>query len=129
MLLSWGLGKDVSKYAVADALPKGDKVHRAGDGWKGPNPNKAFVGDPYTDSDDGSYGVFQGPILEALDAFMPGRGVDLTGEPFDVLLDVVRAEKPVLAWTTLEQRQTFTDYHGPIRMGTWLTGMKMSMPW
>ncbi|RYG71931.1 hypothetical protein EU245_12425 [Lentibacillus lipolyticus] len=119
MLVSWGLGRDVSKYTIADALPKGDKVHWDGDGWRGAHPNKAFVGDPYTDSDDGSYGVFEGPILEALDMFMPGRGVDLTGEPFDALLDVVRSRKPVLAWTTLEQRETFygmtwTDADGDV---------------
>ncbi|MFD1363708.1 C39 family peptidase [Lentibacillus salinarum] len=107
MLLSWGLGEEVSKYTVADALSKGDKVHQAGGEWKGANPNKTFVGDPYTDSDDGSYGVFEGPILEAIEMYMPGKGIDLTGEPFDALLDIVRSGKPVLAWTTLEQQETY----------------------
>ncbi|TMN21958.1 hypothetical protein FH966_02755 [Lentibacillus cibarius] len=119
MLLSWGLGRDVSKYDVADTLRKGAKVRLVDGERTGANPNKSFVGDPYTDSDDGSYGVFERPILEALDVFMSGRGVDLTGTSFDALLDVIRSGKPVLAWTTLEQRETFyglswTDADGDV---------------
>ncbi|GGK01729.1 hypothetical protein GCM10007063_25050 [Lentibacillus kapialis] len=107
MLLSWGLGEHISKYTIADALPKGAKVHEAGGELKGAHPNKAFVGDPYTDSDDGSFGVFEAPILETLETFMPGCGMDLTGSPFESLLDIVKTGKPVMAWTTLEQRETF----------------------
>ncbi|HLS09860.1 C39 family peptidase [Lentibacillus sp.] len=107
MLLSWGRGEPVDKYEVADALPKGDKVRKVDGEWKGTHPNKAFVGDPYTDSDDGSYGVFEGPILETIETFMPDCGIDLTGQPFSSLLDIVRSGKPVMAWTTLEQRETF----------------------
>lgn len=107
MLLSWAGNEQVSKYAVADALPKGPKVKEVQGEWKGTHPNKAFVGDPYTDSDDGSYGVFEGPILETIEVFMPGYSIDLTGEPFDSLLDIVRTGKPVMVWTTLEQRETF----------------------
>ncbi|SFB27226.1 Uncharacterized protein YvpB [Lentibacillus halodurans] len=118
MLLNWG-GMQVSKYDVANALPKGDKVHKFGSEWKGANPNKAFVGDPYTDSDDGSFGVFEGPILKTIEAFMPGKGINLIGRPFDDLLKIIRAGKPVMAWTTLEQRQTFygkswTDEEGNV---------------
>ncbi|WP_010531622.1 C39 family peptidase [Lentibacillus jeotgali] len=107
MLLSWGLNIPVSKYTVADALPKGPKVHHVDGEWKGAHPNKAFVGDPYTDSDDGSFGVFEGPTLTTLEKFMPGRGVDLTGEPFETILKILRSGNPVMAWTTLEQRETF----------------------
>jgi len=45
--------------------------------------------------------------LETVDAFMPGKGVDLTGKPFDALVDTFRSGKPVMAWTTLEQRESF----------------------
>lgn len=107
MLLSWGLNDPISKYAVADKLRKGPKVHEIDGELKGTHPNKAFVGDPYTDSDDGSFGVFEGPILETLEEFMPGYGVDLTGQPFEEILNIVRSGKPVMAWTTLEQRQTY----------------------
>ncbi|WP_237049290.1 C39 family peptidase [Lentibacillus amyloliquefaciens] len=107
MLLGWGCDRPVSKFEVADALPKGDKVHITESGWRGAHPNKAFVGNPYTDSDDGSYGVFEGPILQTLETFMPGAGINLTGRPFKTILNIVRSGKPVLVWTTLEQRETF----------------------
>ncbi|QKY71721.1 hypothetical protein Len3610_13315 [Lentibacillus sp. CBA3610] len=119
MLLSWGRGEPVSKFDVADTLPKGDKVHQADGEWKGAHPNKMFVGDPYTDSDDGSYGVFEGPILETVEMFMSSSGTDLTGESFESLLAIVRSGKPVMAWTTLEQRETYygktwTDSDGDV---------------
>lgn len=104
MLLNWA-GADVNKYDVADTLPKGDKVRYINGEWKGANPDSLFVGDPY--SDDGSFGVFVGPILETAEKYMPGRAVDLTGKPFEALLEVVQAGTPVVAWTTLEQNKTF----------------------
>lgn len=104
MLLSWG-GCDVSKFEVVDKLPKGDKVSLIDDVLRGANPNEEFVGDPY--SDEGSFGVFEGPILETIDTFMPGKGINLMGQSFEMLLDNVRSGKPVMAWTTIEQRQTF----------------------
>ncbi|WP_077329255.1 C39 family peptidase [Virgibacillus siamensis] len=104
MLLNWA-GIDVSRYDIADAMPKGDKVRFLDGKWKGANPNVNFVGDPY--SDDGSFGVFEGPILKTAENFMPGKAVDLTGKPFEKLLDIVRNGTPVVTWTTLEQRETF----------------------
>ncbi|TFJ91573.1 C39 family peptidase [Lentibacillus salicampi] len=117
MLLSWASSEPVSKYEVADALPKGSKVKMVNGKWKGTHPNKAFVGNPYTDSDDGSFGVFEGPILETIETFMPDKGVNLTGQSFEAILAIIRSGKPVMAWTTLEQRETFygktwTDDHG-----------------
>ncbi|SFE10816.1 Uncharacterized protein YvpB [Lentibacillus persicus] len=107
MLLSWGLERPVSKFGVADALSKGPKVHKTDKGWRGAHPNKAFVGDPYTDSEDGSYGVFEKPILDTLETFSPETGVNLTGRPFHTILDTVRSGMPVLVWTTLEQRASY----------------------
>ncbi|GAA0604930.1 hypothetical protein GCM10009001_22720 [Virgibacillus siamensis] len=104
MLLNWA-GVNLSKYDVADALPKGDEVRFVNGEWLGANPDLLFVGDPY--SDEGSFGVFEGPILQTAEKYMPGKTVDLTGQSFAALLDIVRAGTPVLAWTTLEQKQTF----------------------
>ncbi|MGY0692101.1 C39 family peptidase [Virgibacillus sp. FSP13] len=104
MLLNWG-GQLVSKFDVVDKLPKGEKVKLIDGGWYGANPNKQFVGDPY--SDDGSFGVFEKPILATIEKFMPEIGINLTGQDFDMLLDIVRSGKPVMAWTTIEQNETF----------------------
>src|SRR5699024_11245486 len=48
MLLNWA-GLEISKYAVVDALPKGDKVHTVGGERIGANPHYEFVGDPYVE--------------------------------------------------------------------------------
>lgn len=119
MLLNWS-GMSVSKYDVADALPKGAKVKFTDDEWKGANPNLEFVGDPY--SDDGSFGVFEGPIVATIEKFMPGKGIDLTGETFNLLLDIVQSGKPVMAWTTIEQKQTFHSK-------TWADGSGNVIKW
>ncbi|WP_163970637.1 C39 family peptidase [Oceanobacillus halotolerans] len=116
MLLSWGSGDGkVSKYDVVEKLPKGDKVHEENGELRGANPDVEFVGDPYGDGD--SFGVFEGPILETIEKFMPGKGVNLTGKEFEDLLDIVRSGKPVMAWTTIEQKETYhsdtwTDRNG-----------------
>ncbi|MEW9676032.1 C39 family peptidase [Lentibacillus sp. L22] len=104
MLLTWA-GKTVSKFAVVEKLSKGEKVRFVDGTWYGANPNDQFVGDPYTD--DGSFGVFEKPILETIDHFLPGKGVDLTGQDFEVLLNVVRSGTPVMAWTTINQNETY----------------------
>lgn len=114
MLLNWGEVK-VSKYDVVDALPKGEKVRLIDGKWLGANPNDEFVGNPY--SDDGSFGVFEGPILKTIEMIAPSRGVNLTGLEFEDLLDIVRTGKAVMAWTTIKQKQTYlsktwTDKNG-----------------
>ncbi|MBT2218139.1 C39 family peptidase [Virgibacillus dakarensis] len=104
MLLGWA-GLSISKYDVVEKLPKGEKVRLTDGKWYGANPHEQFVGDPY--SDDGSFGVFDKPILATIEAFMPGKGINLTGRDFESLLDIVRLEKPVMAWTTIDQNETF----------------------
>ncbi|MDY0405050.1 C39 family peptidase [Virgibacillus sp. 179-BFC.A HS] len=104
MLLNWA-GLDVSRFDVADALPKGPKVEQINGIWYGAHPNKQFVGDPY--SDEGSFGVFEKPILETIDKFLPQKGVDLTGKGFDAILQQLDKGIPVVTWTTLKQQTTY----------------------
>lgn len=104
MLLNWG-GKKLTNHEVVKALPKGDRVSLIDGVWRGGNPFIEFVGDPY--EDEGSFGVFEEPILKTIDAFMPHQGVDLTNQPFDKLLEIVQRGKPVMAWTTIDQQTTF----------------------
>lgn len=119
MLLNWG-GLNLTNHEVVDVLPKGDKVTFAEGKWRGGNPFIEFVGDPY--GDDGSFGVFEGPILQTIDAFMPNQAIDLTNKPFDELLEIVRSGKPVIAWTTIEQQTTFHSK-------TWLDSEGNTIKW
>ncbi|MFD1020161.1 C39 family peptidase [Thalassobacillus hwangdonensis] len=105
MLLNWG-GVSVSKFDVADSLPKGPKVNEVDGNWTGGNPNVAFVGDPYSEK-DGSFGVFEGPILQTINTYLPGKGINMTGQSFDSLLSIVENGKPVMVWTTIDQKQTY----------------------
>lgn len=116
MLLNWG-GVTVDKYDVVDALPKGEKVRLVDGEWLGANPDVEFVGDPY--SDDGSFGVFEGPILATIEKLASCKGVNLTGLAFESVLDFIRSGKAVMAWTTIEQKPTYlsktwTDENGII---------------
>lgn len=104
MLLNWA-GKSLTNHEVVSVLPKGDNVQLIDGEWRGGNPFIEFVGDPY--GDEGNFGVFEGPILHTIDVFMPNQGVDLTNQPFDALLEIVRSGKPVMAWTTIDQQTTF----------------------
>lgn len=104
MLLHWG-GETISKDDVVNALPKGEKVRLVDGKWFGANPNNEFVGDPYTE--DGSFGVFQGPILETIKKVSHFKGINLTGLEFELLLDYIQAGKAIMAWTTIEQKQTY----------------------
>ncbi|MFD1039750.1 C39 family peptidase [Virgibacillus byunsanensis] len=105
MLLGWA-GLPVDKYDVVNQLPKGDKVSLVDGEWVGANPHEEFVGDPYSD-EEGTFGVFEEPILQTIDTFLPDKGINLTGQDFEPLLDIVRSGKPVMAWTTIEQKRTF----------------------
>ncbi|WP_217585813.1 C39 family peptidase [Lentibacillus saliphilus] len=114
MLLRWA-GVDVDKFEVVDQLKKGDRVHLQNGKWYGANPNEAFVGNPY--EDDGSFGVFEQPILQVINIYYPGKAINLTGKEFQDLLTIVQGGTPILVWTTLKQRETYyaqswEDPHG-----------------
>ncbi|MCJ0933241.1 C39 family peptidase [Virgibacillus halodenitrificans] len=104
MLLRWADVK-IDKFLVVDTLKKGEKVHMVDGVWYGANPNEEFVGDPY--SDDSSFGVFEKPILEVVEKFLSGKGINLTGKPFNTLINYLEEGQPVMAWTTLKQQKTF----------------------
>lgn len=104
MLLNWG-GVTVSKYDVVNALPKGEKVRLVDGVWLGANPEVEFVGDPYSDDD---FGVFEKPILQTVEKLASScKGINLTGHAFESILDVIRAGKAVMAWTTIDQKPTY----------------------
>ncbi len=74
MLLNY-YGNNISKFEVADLMPKGKKPYWYNNQLYGSDPNKEFVGSPY---DPNSYGIFKDPILGMIDELFPGRGLDLT---------------------------------------------------
>jgi uncharacterized protein YvpB len=96
MVIRWA-GAPVSKVDVASAIPRQPLLTYGGDVVRGGDPNEGFVGNPFVKE---SFGVFAKPLVDVIDHFLPGRGVDLTGKTFAELLQVVDSGRPVAAWVT-----------------------------
>lgn len=86
------------------------------------NPNVGFVGDIYSFSKPG-FGVFNGPIEDLANQYMPRRVVNLSGQSFDEVLNYVSAGHPVWVITTSWFRpvpdqywQTWNTPQGQIRI-------------
>jgi len=120
MLLQWS-GVAVSKEEVADALVKEPAPFEQEGKLVGGHPNRAFIGDPYSQE---SYGVFHKPIAAALETFLPGRADDVTGLSFEELLAIVDSGRPAVVWATIELKE-------PRKTTTWmdLTGSGEQITW
>lgn len=109
MLLAFA-GRPVSKMELARVMPRDPTpAQYRGDGrglnsvvrWG--NPNVGFVGNV---DRIGGYGIYHAPLTRLLDSQLPGRALDLSGRPFQDLLDTVADGRPVLAWTTATLKPT-----------------------
>lgn len=115
MLLQYA-GIDVGKMILAEQIKKDPAKLKMKNGQKHfGNPNNGFVGDMYTYSKPG-YGVYNGPIEELANHYLPGRIVNLSGGPFDQVLDYVASGHPVWVITT-----SWFDYVPKKHWETWQT--------
>ncbi|RYM05897.1 peptidase C39 family protein [Sporolactobacillus sp. THM7-7] len=64
------------------------------------NPHQGFVGDMERSHRPG-YGVYHEPLAALAEKYMPGQIVDLSGKPFDVVLDQLQNGVPVLVITNV----------------------------
>jgi uncharacterized protein YvpB len=86
------------------------------------HPNRGFVGK--VDGKPKGYGVFHAPVAELVNRYLPGQADDLTGQPFQKLLDKVEKGKPVVVWTTIplrpvDQWSSWNTSTGPVRITWW----------
>lgn len=77
------------------------------------NPEDGFVGD-MTGRHPG-YAVFEKPMIDLINHYLPGRAVNLTGKHFDSVQQHVSRGFPVVMWTT-------GDYKLPDRPESWAHG-------
>ncbi|WP_245959318.1 C39 family peptidase [Neobacillus piezotolerans] len=89
--------------------PGGNNIKKWGD------PNKGFVGD-MTGNFPG-YAVFEKPIVELMDKYLPGRTVNLTDMEFNDVLKHIGNGFPAVIWTT-------GDFRLPDRWESWLHGKR-----
>lgn len=97
MLLNWA-GAGVTKTGVADAIAREPLHYRSNGRLLGGDPELGFIGNPYVK--EGSFGVFAKPMVDVIDRYLPGRGVDLTGSTLSGLLTLIDQGHPVAAWVS-----------------------------
>ncbi|MDZ5470597.1 C39 family peptidase [Bacillus sp. 31A1R] len=91
-----------------------------GDILKWGNPADGFVGDMTGKS--AGYAVFDGPIADLVNDYLPGRAVNLTNKNFEEILTHVSNRNPVVIWTT-------GDYRLPDRWESWThKGVRIKTP-
>lgn len=93
MLLNYK-GVAVSKNQLADEIAKVPFMYSSGQYG---NPNFGFVGDM---ANGGGLGVYNRPIAELAEKYVGDRVINLTNQPFDVLMNEVAAGNPVWILTT-----------------------------
>ncbi len=105
-------GLQVSKLELADNyLPK-QQIYTEGDQRFGPNPHKAFAGNP-RDKANGMY-VFAAPIVQAAEAVIADKQADLrvtnsSNSTQEELLQLVREGVPIVVWVTLDLSEPKTS--------------------
>ncbi|PGT80904.1 C39 family peptidase [Bacillus sp. AFS040349] len=94
MLLQYegvNVGKmELAKNVKKDPTPmtyKNEKIYFG-------NPNVGFVGDMYSYNKPG-YGVYNQPIEELANKYLPNRVVNLTGEDFSEVINQIKNDQPV----------------------------------
>jgi len=111
-------GVSVNKMTLAKEIKKdNDPIAGTNSGnivsWG--DPADGFVGD-ITGKKKG-YAVYDEPITDLLEKYLPERAINLTGRPFDELLKYVENKHPVVVWTT-------GDYRLPDRWESWKHGVE-----
>lgn len=118
MMLQYA-GANTNKMELFQKVKKdSDPLQRSGKGdivrWG--NPADGFVGDMTGRS--AGYAVFDKPMEELVNSYLPGRAVNLTNKSFDEVLQHVAKGYPVVVWTT-------GDYRLPDRWEAWYHGNQL----
>lgn len=98
-------------YAKIKKDPDPIQRSHTGDILSWGNPADGFVGD--MTGRTAGYAVFDEPMEDLVNHYLPGRAVNLTSHSFDAVLNHVANGYPVVVWTT-------GDYRIPDRPESWL---------
>ncbi|UQD51535.1 peptidase C39 [Bacillus methanolicus] len=80
------------------------------------NPEVGFVGD--MTGKNAGYAVFDRPMVDLINTYLPGRAKNLTNRPFEEILLHVSKGYPVVVWTT-------GDYNLPDMWESWHHGRQI----
>lgn len=115
MMLQYA-GVNTNKMELYHRIKKdNDPIQRStnGDILRWGNPADGFVGD--MTGKTAGYAVFDKPMEELVNYYLPGKAVNLTNKSFDEVLLHVGKGYPVVVWTT-------GDYRLPDRWEAWYHG-------
>jgi uncharacterized protein YvpB len=118
MVLNYA-GVKTNKMELYQAIQKdSDPLVRTarGDITRWGNPSHGFVGD-MTGHRPG-YAVFDQPMIQLINKYLPDRAVNLTNQSFENVLNHVAKGQPVVVWTT-------GDYRLPDRWESWYHGQQL----
>lgn len=123
-MLLQAMGKPVDKMRLSKQMhhdPTPIRYDAAGKIAFWGNPSVGFVGK--MDGSAKGFGVYHGPVASLLNQHLPNMADDMTGQPFDAVLEKIDLGKPVVVWTTVPLQPTnlwsgWNTNQGPIRM-TW----------
>lgn len=99
MLLQYR-GYPVTTQGLVSAIKMGSGKYRDASGaWYAGNPFKEFVGDPSKRRNEGSYGCFAAPVVDAVEKLVPECSVqDISGCSEEQLFKCVASGHPVIVW-------------------------------
>lgn len=101
MFLQWA-GIDVSMAEIANLLPKGPLPSEQNGKIIGGNPSYEFVGDPFSTT---GLGVYNKPIFDAINHYIPNQAQNITGCSFEDLIAVLSSERPIVVWATINMKE------------------------
>lgn len=97
MLLQY-YGVDVSKEQIAKEVTKVPVPYVSKGKLYGGDPNKGFIGDPFSKN---GFGVYKGALIPIIEKYLPGRVEDLSGGDFSQIYKALDEGRPVMIWTTI----------------------------
>lgn len=97
-------GYDVSKLEMADHFLPKKAFHRIDGKLFGPNPYKAYAGDPRSSS---GFFAYAPPIVEAANKYFHSIGqdrhaIDISGASQDAIMELLSKGNPLVIWVTLD---------------------------
>lgn len=97
---------DVTIDKIIESLPKGSVPYEEDETMFGPDPEKEFVGDPYTDY---SYGVFEKPIKNVANKFKKGA-ISKKDISIDEVKSIIKSGSPIIVWTRISEDLSKLEY-------------------
>ncbi|HBI84738.1 MAG TPA: hypothetical protein DDX71_00405 [Ruminococcus sp.] len=87
---------DVTLWRIVQTLPKGPAPHTENGVNVGANPEREFVGDPFSEH---GYGVYNEPVAQTAAQFRMGVQTQ-TGAPLSEVIRILETGNPVMVWYT-----------------------------